>query len=40
MSQPVNPQKSKLMAALLGIFVGAFGVHRFVWDTIPSPWCN
>ena len=26
---PVNPPKSKLVAALLGIFVGAFGVHRF-----------
>ncbi len=26
---PVNPLKSKMVAGLLGIFVGGFGVHRF-----------
>jgi TM2 domain-containing membrane protein YozV len=26
---PLNPLKSKLVAGLLGIFVGGFGVHRF-----------
>ena len=26
---PASPLKSKLVAGLLGIFVGAFGVHRF-----------
>jgi TM2 domain-containing membrane protein YozV len=27
--QPPSTAKSKLVAALLGIFVGAFGIHRF-----------
>jgi TM2 domain-containing membrane protein YozV/ribosomal protein L40E len=26
---PPNPLKSKLVAGLLGIFVGCFGIHRF-----------
>lgn len=30
LSQPVQgPQKSKMAAGLLGIFLGAFGVHNF-----------
>lgn len=28
-ARPVQPQKSKLAAGLLGIFLGSFGVHNF-----------
>lgn len=28
-SKPTNPQKSKIAAGILGIFLGSFGIHNF-----------